>query len=228
MTSNQKWMLHGALSLAVVLSAVEVRAQQLETPGSPAAEAAAASASSASGPAGFGDGGQFVLSAERLFGYNWTHSSANGGSSSSTFSILGNPFGVFGNAYPYDWPRLGFDYFVTKSISAGIAGAFARNTANSNSLNAYQIAPRVGYGMMVGPWLGVWPRAGITYVGAPNQSYLGLTIDLAAVITVAQHFAITFAPVANIGLSGTNKPNGVSVSDKLTTLGVEFGLAIPF
>ena len=78
--------------------------------------------------------------------------------------------------------------------------------------------------MMVGPWLGVWPRAGVTYVYATNQSYLGLTIDLAAVITVAQHFAITFAPVANIGLSGTK----ASVSDKFTTLGVEFGLAMPF
>ena len=66
MISNQKWMLHGALSLAVVVSAAEVRAQKLETPGSPAAEAAPATSSS--GPTGFGDSGQFVLSAERLLG----------------------------------------------------------------------------------------------------------------------------------------------------------------
>src|SRR4051795_4279877 len=172
MISNQKWMLHGALSLAVVLSAAEVRAQKLETPGSPTAEAA--SAPSSSGPTAFGDGGQFVLSAERLFGYNWDHPSV--GSSTNTVSILGNGYGVA--TYPYDWPRLGFDYFLTKSISLGIAGAFARNTSGSSSLNAYEIAPRLGYGMMVGPWLGVWPRAGVTYVGATNLSYLGLTIDL--------------------------------------------------
>ena len=88
---------------------------------------------------------------------------------------------------------------MTKSISAGAALAFARTTAAATPANAFQVAPRLGYGMMVGPWLGVWPRAGVTYVGATNQSYLGLTIDLAAVIVVAPHFAITFAPVANIG-----------------------------
>ena len=87
MISNQKWMLHGALCLAVVLSAAEVRAQKLETPGSPAAEAAAAPSSS--GPTAFGEGCQFVLSFERMFGYNWTHISTDAGSASnSTFSLL--------------------------------------------------------------------------------------------------------------------------------------------
>jgi len=225
MQSNQKWMLHGALSLAVVLSAAEVRAQKLETPGAPAAEAAPTTSSS--GPTGFGDGGQFVLSAERLFGYNWDHESVGTRTvTSNTYSLLGSPIGV--GSYPYDWPRLGFDYFVTKSISAGAALAFARATAGSNSFNAFQVAPRLGYGMMVGPWLGVWPRAGVTYVSLTNQSYLALTIDLAAVIVVAQHLALTFAPVANIALTGTSKSTGVSISDKLTTLGVELGLAIPF
>ncbi len=75
MISNQRWMLQGALSLAVVLSAAEVRAQKLETPGAPAAEAPPP-ASSSSGPTGFGDSGQFILSAERLFGYNWDHPSS--------------------------------------------------------------------------------------------------------------------------------------------------------
>ena len=212
MISNQKWMLHGALSLAVVLSAAEVRAQKLETPGSPAAESAAAPSSS--GPTAFGDGGQFVLSAERLFGYNWVHP--------STGSILGNGYGVA--AYPYDWPRIGFDYFLTKSISAGAALAFSRVTTSGDSLNAFEVAPRLGYGMMVGPWLAVWPRVGATYVKSTDLSYLGLTIDLAAVIMVAPHLAITFAPVANVGLTGKSGNN----DRKYTTLGAEFGLAFPF
>ena len=78
--------------------------------------------------------------------------------------------------------------------------------------------------MMVGPWLAVWPRLGVTYVSATNLSYLGLTIDLAAVILVAPHLAITFAPVANIGLSG----KAGNLDQKFTTLGAEFGLAVPF
>src|SRR3954465_5141945 len=218
MISNQKWMLHGALSLAVVLSAAEVRAQKLETPGSPAAEAA--SAPSSSGPTAFGDGGQFVLSAERLFGYNWDHPSV--GSSTNTVSILGNGYGVA--TYPYDWPRLGFDYFLTKSISAGAALAFSRVTGSGDSLHAFEVAPRLVCGMMVGPWLAVWPRIGVTYVKSTDLSDMGLAIDLAAVIMVAPHLAITFAPVANIGLTG----KAGSSDRKYTTLGAEFGLAIPF
>ncbi len=219
MLSNQKWMLHGALSLAVALSAAEVRAQTLETPGSPAAEAAPTTSPSV--PTGFGDGGQFVLSVERLFGYTWDHPSP--GTNQSTFSILGSPFlGVQVN--PYDWPRLGFDYFVTKSVSAGAALAFSRTTGGDSSTNAFEVAPRVGYGTMIGPWLGVWPRAGVTYINSTIYSYLGLTIDLAAVIVVSPHLAITFAPVANVGLSG----KAGSANQKYTTLGADFGLAIPF
>ena len=218
MTSNQKWMLHGALSLAVVLSAAEVRAQKLETPGSPAAEAA--TTTSSSGPTGFGDSGQFVLSAENLFGFTYNHPSA--GTSRTTYGLLASPFGV--SATPYEWPRLAFDYFLTKSISAGAGIGFARSTLGSNGLYAFEVAPRLGYGLMVGPWLGVWPQLGVTYVNSTGQSYLGLTINLAAVIVVAPHLAITVAPEGNIGLSGTQNNSAL----KLTTAGLQFGLAIPF
>jgi hypothetical protein len=220
MTSNAKRMLQGLLSLMVVSWAAGAQAQNLETPGAPAAEAATAAATA---PTGFADSGQFVVSAERLFGYNWAHNSLGNGSSSSGYSVLGNGFGVA--AYPYDWPRLGFDYFLTKSISGGLALAFSRQTAGGGSLNAFEVAPRLGYGMMVGPWLGVWPRVGVTYINSTPATYLGLTIDLAAVIVVSQHLALTLAPVANIGLTGTASGN---VSQKFTTLGVEFGLSIPF
>jgi hypothetical protein len=222
MTSNAKTMLQGLVSLAVVASAAQVRAQNLETPGTPEKEAAAAPAAS-SGPSGFGDGGQFILSVERLFGYNWDHQSlGNATGTSQTYSVLGNAGGA--GAYPYDWPRLGFDYFVTKSISAGAAVAFTRSTSGNSSTNAFQVAPRVGYGMMVGPILAVWPRAGVTYVSATNLSYGAISLDLAAVIIASQHLVITVAPVINIGIFGSTG----GTSDKFTTLGAEFGLAIPF
>jgi hypothetical protein len=221
MTSNAKTMLQGLISLVVVSWASGAYAQNLETPGAPAAEAAAAPA--AAGPSGFGDGGQLVLSIENQFGYNWRHENNNGRTSSTnTFTLLGNPYGA--GAYPYDWPRLGVDYFVIQSISVGTGLAFARTSGDNSSTNAVEVAPRVGYGMMVGPWLAVWPRLGVSYIWSTNQSYLGLTIDLQAVAVLAQHFALTFAPVVNIPLTG--KSGGVS--DKFTTIGIELGLAIPF
>jgi hypothetical protein len=215
MISNQKWMLHGALSLAVVLSAAEVRAQKLETPGSSAADAAPTTSSS--GPTGFGDSGQFVLSAEDLFGFTYDHPS--GGTSSTTFTLFSNGFaGVSVN--PYDWPRVAFDYFVTKGISLGGAISASRTTTGDNSTNAFLIAPRIGYATMVGPWLGVWPRAGVTYLySASNEKFLALTVDALAVIMVASHLGITFGPTVDVGLTG---------NPKITTVGVYFGLAIPF
>jgi hypothetical protein len=216
MISNQRWMLQGALSLVVVLSAAEARAQKLETPGSSAAEAAAPPTAS-SGPTGFGDGGQFVLSAENLFGFTYDHPS--GGTSATTFSLFSNGFaGVAVN--PYDWPRVAFDYFVTKGISLGGAVSLSRTTFGDNSVNAFQIAPRVGYATMVGPWLGVWPRVGVTYLySASNEKFLALTVDALAAILVAPHLAITLGPTLDVGLTG---------NPKITTVGVYFGLAIPF
>jgi hypothetical protein len=228
MTSNAKKMLQGLVSLVVVASAAGAHAQNLETPGTPAAEAAAApAAAEQSGPSGFGDAGQFVLSIERLFGYNWDHvSSGNASASSNTYSVLGNAFGV--GAYPYDWPRLGFDYFVTKSISGGAALAFSRTSGNGGSVNAFEVAPRIGYGMQLGPAFAVWPRVGLTYINSTSVSYGAITLDLAAVILTSQHLVVTFAPVANIGIFGSSGSGATQVAIKYTTLGAEVGLAIPF
>jgi hypothetical protein len=213
-------MLQGLLSLAVVLSAAGVRAQNLEAPGeAPKAEAPKAD----SGPSGWGDGGQFVLSAENLFGFNYNHPSNS--PHATTFALFSDAFaGVSQNTY--QWPRLAFDAFVMKGISLGGALSYSR-TSYSNlppnttiaATNAFEVAPRVGYGQMVGPWLGVWPRLGVTYVySASNSNFLALTVDALAAVIVSPHLAITFGPNLNVGLSG--KPTTI------LSVGVFFGLAI--
>ena len=212
MTSNHRRMLQGLLGLAVVLSAAGVRAQDLETPG---AKASAPAAAAPSGPAGFGDSGQLVLSAENMFGFNYNHPST--GSSATTFALFANPFGV--GVTTYQWPRLAFDAFVTKGISAGGAISFARTTFGNSSSNAFQVAPRLGYAMLVAPSLGVWPRIGVTYIYSDsNTNFLALTVDALAAFVVGPHLAITFGPTLDVGLSG--KPV------KYTTIGVYFGLAV--
>jgi len=217
MTSNHRRMAQGLLSLAVVLSAAGVRAQNLEAPGAAPSAPAAAPA----GPSGFGDSGQFVLSAENLFGFNYNHSSNAGVKvSSTTFSVLSDPLGV--GVSTYQWPRLAFDAFVTKGISAGGAISYSRTTfsaSNVAAVNAFQVAPRIGYAQMVGPWLGVWPRVGVTYVYSDsNDNFLALTIDALAAIVASPHLAFTFGPTLDLGLTG--KPV------KYTSVGVYFGLAI--
>jgi hypothetical protein len=209
-------MLQALLVLAVVVSAAGVRAQDLETPG---AKTSAPAAAAPAGPSGFGDAGMLVLSAENMFGFNYNHPS--NGASSTTFAILSDGFaGVAVNTY--QWPRLAFDAFVTKGISLGGALSFSRTTFSNNaapSTNAFEVAPRLGYAMMVAPSLGVWPRLGITYIySASNTNFLALTVDALAAAIVSPHLAITFGPTLDVGLSG--KPT------KVTTIGLYFGLAV--
>ena len=215
MTSNHRRMLQGLLGLAVVLSAAGVRAQDLETPGS---KSSAPAAPAPTGPAGFGDGGQLVLSAENMFGFNYNHSSNTRiAPTATTFALLTNPFGA--GITTYQLPRLAFDAFVTKGISLGGAVSFARTTYSNNSSNVFQVAPRLGYAMMVAPSLGIWPRVGVTYVYSDsNTNFLAVTVDALAAIIAGPHLAITFGPSLDVGLSG--KPV------KYTTVGVYFGLAI--
>jgi hypothetical protein len=214
-------MLQALLVLAVVVSAAEVRAQDLETPG--AKSSAPAAAAAPTGPSGFGDGGQFVLSAENMFGFNYNHSSNVTGATPNytTFTLFSNALGV--GATTYQWPRLAFDAFVTKGISAGGAISFSRTTASagnaSASINAFEVAPRLGYSMFVAPSLAIWPRVGVTYVYKDsNNNWLALTVDALLAIVAGPHLAVTVGPTLDVGLSG--KPV------KYLTVGLYFGLAI--
>jgi|HubBroStandDraft_6_1064221.scaffolds.fasta_scaffold643915_2 hypothetical protein len=221
MTSNLKRTLGGVLTLAVVFSAAEARAQSLEKPGAPPSDAAAAATvSAASGPAAFGDSGQFVLSAEQLFGYSYSRTSFPGGhNSTNTFSLLADPGGS--GAAGYIWPRLGFDYFVAKGFSLGGAASFYRSTPPTGNVTAFELAPRVGYDIVVGPWLSAWPRLGFTYVHASSVQYSAVSLDVPLVIAVTQHFAVLVTPTLDYGVSGSH-------SIKITDAGLSFGLAMTF
>lgn len=232
MTSNLKRTLGGMLTLAVVLSAAEARAQTLEKPGAPPADAAPSSAA-ASGPATFGDPGQFILSAERLFGLTYTHQSFGGpAGTETTFTLLSAPYGA--SVAGYIWPRVGFDYVVGKNISLGGVATFYRTSAGNASQTGYEVAPRLGYAAMVGPWLGVWPRLGVTYNhvsgGGATLSYLGLTVEGLLAFVVGPHFVLTFGPTLDFGLTGSRKlaTAATTTTAKITDVGAYVGFAVPF
>jgi hypothetical protein len=223
MTSNLKRTLGGMLSLAVVLSAAGARAQSLEKPGAPPSDAsAAAAANAASGPAAFGDAGQFVLSAEQLFGYTYRRTSFTGGhSSTNTFSLLADPLGI--GAAAYMWPRLGFDYFVMRGISLGGAASFFRSTTGNTNTTFFELAPRVGYDLPIGPFLSAWPRLGFTYVHASTVNYSAISLEVPFVVAFSQHLAGLVVPTFDLGVSGSGS-NGL----KYTDAGLTFGLALTF
>ena len=219
MTSNLYRKLGGMLTLAVVLSAAEARAQQLEKPGAPPADAAPAAAAP-SGPSTFGDSGQLVVSSEQLFGYTYSRTSTgNAHASANTFSLLADPLGI--GAAGYLWPRLGFDVFVLKGISLGVAASFFRYTLGNGSTTMFEVAPRLGYAAMVGPWLGVWPRVGFTYIHSSAQQYSAIAVEAPLVLTATPHLAVLVAPSLDLGITGSG-------NTKLTDAGLTFGLALTF
>ncbi len=231
MTSNFKRTLQAALAVvAVVWSAAEARAQELETPDAAPHGAAPAPASSPSAaPTGFGDAGQWLVSIEDLFGFTYAHQSNN--FSVTTFTLLGDSFGAAKSMY--EWPRLALDTMLTKNISLGLAGSFSRFSTSvpatvgmDSSRFQYVAALRGGYATMVGPWLGVWPRVGLTYgyqSGNQAQSALAVTVDGLLVFMAAPHLLVTLGPVFDIGVTG--KVGTTSVT--YLNIGVYAGLTIP-
>jgi hypothetical protein len=227
MTSNLRRTLQAALAVvAVVGSAAEARAQELETPGTPPPAAAPGSAATAVST-GFGDSGQWLLSVENLFGYTYAHQSND--LTVNTFTIFGDSLGT--QKSMYNWPRLALDTMITKSISVGLTGSFARvSTAVPNTVNQaryqYAVAARAGYATLFGPWLGIWPRAGITYSyqsGNAAASAFAITLDGLLVFLVAPHLLVTFGPEADVGVTGKIGNTNVTYLN----IGAYFGLTVP-
>ncbi|HXJ19719.1 MAG TPA: hypothetical protein VMT03_05750 [Polyangia bacterium] len=229
MTSNLRKTLQAALAVvAVVWSAAEARAQDLETPDSSKGAAAAPASTASAAPTGFGDAGQWLLSVENLFGYTYAHQSNN--LTVNTFTLLGDSLGS--QKSMYDWPRLALDTMLAKSISLGLAGSFARYSTSvpatvgvSSSRFQYEASLRAGYVLNLGQKLDFWPRVGVTYSytsGNTAQSAVAATIDGLLVLLFAPNLAVTLGPVADVGLTGKIGNTNVTYLN----IGVYFGLTI--
>ena len=186
----------------------------------------------------FGKAHQFVLSADRLFGY--THASvtySSGGvdrtSSSNNISIIGSPFTSL--AVSYAAPRLAFDAFVTDGLSLGGSASYfwtstkQAGATSSNSIDGFMIMPRVGYALPIGQGAGIWPRLGFSYVhasgGGSTVSLYAVTLEAPVVIALGPHVALLAGPTLDLGVGGSEKQNSVTIDAKETDIGVQFGIA---
>ncbi|MFL5308240.1 MAG: hypothetical protein ACJ8F1_23715 [Polyangia bacterium] len=216
MTSNFKRTLQAALAVMAVGGwATVARAETTESAPPPSA------GPPTSAPAEFIDAGQWLLSVEHLFGYTYAHQSNN--FHENTFTLLGDSEGSQKSFY--DWPRLALDTMVSKSISVGVAATFTRRSTSTHSNNTgYEGAFRLGYAMMLGPWLGIWPRAGVTYAHSTNQSAFAVTVEGLIVAAALPHLLFTLGPIADIGVWG--KLGNAKVT--YLNIGAYAGLAVPF
>lgn len=182
----------------------------------------------------FGTSGHVAVSAERLFGFVHTEESAGGGSASaSTINLFSAPTALI--ATGYTWPRIGVDFFVSQSVSVGLAASYFDVSPSAGSFSGFQLAPRFGYAASVSPKLAIWPRGGITYEHVTtdsgggtshDQSFVALTLDLPFAILVVPRGAFLITPTLDLGLSGSSSANGVSADQKFTDFGLQFGLLL--
>ncbi len=198
MTSNLRRTLQAALAVVVVVWSAAAGAQE-NSPEAAPAKTAPPPAEPGS-VQNFAAPGEWLLSVENLFGYTYAHQSNN--VSANTFTLFSDPQGIAKSAY--NWPRLAIDTMVSSAISLGVAASFARFSASGASNTAYEGAVRVGYALLPGPSLGIWPRVGVTYAHqtANSQSAAAVTVDALLVAVATPHLLLTLGPVADIGIWG--------------------------
>jgi hypothetical protein len=195
----------------------------------------------------FGSARQFVVGVERAFGVygykltdHWVDAGPgnNAGTwedsySGTSWNLLWGRSGDVLQSDPLVIPRVGFDYFVAEHWSVGGSLGYMSSSGEQKNetrppghqltrsdlpdISIFAFAPRAGFAYMFGKVVGIWPRAGITYLGANVDSYTAgnrfetsihlwnVNVEGLLVITPLEHVAITVGPVIDIGLTGSSK-----------------------
>lgn len=178
-----------------------------------------------------GEKGQLALGAERLTGFTHSRHSSDSdfGKQTTTYNnltLLANPMSGFLTAYSI--PRVAFDYFPTDGFSLGGAISYTRVGINSelesttgettdggSTLSLFVLSPRLGYAHMFSDSVGIWPRAGITYIKTGTSdnedesestgSALALSVEAPLLFTPLDNVAITLGPTIDYGLSESDE-----------------------
>jgi hypothetical protein len=164
----------------------------------------------------FGNSGDFVISAERLFGLASTSSKikVSGPDTKETVMRLNLLTNANQDSLGFSAPRLAFDYFVGEAISLGIALGFS-STADGDKNQYFIASPRVGYALMFSEMFGIWPRLGATYldqkVNGTKLGVVAISAELPFVIVPMDHLAFTIGPTFDGAVYGKINPSGPEV-----------------
>lgn len=186
----------------------------------------------------FGKSGTMVFGAERLFAfYKGNVSFEDQNDNDEDWDQSGLGFGWGAVAYPFNVPRLGFDYFVIDQLSIGGALGYADYDDDDDGgfdadYEAFILAPRVGYYVGFGDVFGFWPRGGFTYHSLDpendNNDQWGMALTLEANFTVApaEHFSFMFGPTFDIDFMGETECGGPNNPDDCKLRYRSFGLQV--
>lgn len=180
---------------------------------------------------GFGAEGNFVFSAERLFGFSNDKLSIDDPGNDVTFKGFG--FGwTGGNSTPYNAPRLGLDYFISNNLSVGGSLGYASfeiddGDGNDTDSTGFILAPRVGYMIGISDVFGFWPRGGFTYYSFDDPDYdqLGLTLEALLSIAPRTGFGFVTGLVFDLGFSGEREFGQTDIDYTDRNIALVFGIA---
>ncbi|HTV21709.1 MAG TPA: hypothetical protein VMG12_23630 [Polyangiaceae bacterium] len=170
----------------------------------------------------------FSLGVERLFGQTWVVRSRDGtdGSIEENF----DSFNLFAAQTPhegYSSPRLAADYLFDFGLTLGGALGYHGVRRDGYSADAWVLAPRAGYFWHFSRWVGLWPRAGLTWLiqhddgDSSAEDELAVSLELPLVILVAQQrLGLLLEPYVDIGLPG----GAVDLDER----GVQVGVTVFF
>lgn len=182
------------------------------------------------------DKGTFALGAERLTGMFHSEEKVGGGVSSGATSIvlLGNTANDGSVAYPFQFPRVGLDGFITDGLSLGGSLTFMHRSAGGSATDLL-VAPRIGFAYMFSRAFGIWPRFSIGYwhqwfsptqgPGDQTAHTFAFTIDVPLIIAPVKDFAVTVGPLFDVSFAGKRSVAGPTGDVDTDTSFTNFGLS---
>ena len=176
------------------------------------------------------DKGTFALGGERLTGMFHSEEKVGAGVSSGATSIvlLGNTANDGSVAYPFQFPRIGLDGFITDGLSLGGSLTFMHRSAGGSATDLL-VAPRIGFAYMFSRAVGIWPRFSIGYWHQwqdPNQAHtFAFTIDVPLIVAPVKDFAITVGPLFDVSFAGKRTVAGPTGDVDTDTSFTNFGLS---
>ena len=159
----------------------------------------------APGP-GFGARDSFVLSFERVFGFQTQE--LGDGDEDPTIDSVG--------LYPFLWGNVGFfgveDGGLSYGTTVGVGHLSSPGFDDDATFTLARLGPRIGYAGHVAttPWFGYWLRGGpsflLAFLEQENENAtsfaIAATLEAYAVMTPVPHFGVMLGPHVDIHLYG--------------------------
>ncbi|MEZ4219827.1 MAG: hypothetical protein R3B13_02780 [Polyangiaceae bacterium] len=164
---------------------------------------------------GFGERDSFVLSLERMFGFQQQKTC---GDSCQTLDSIG--------LHPFYWGHLGLFSMRSNGLNFGalVGFTYLDEFIGDEAVAIMRLGPRVGYAGALQKTVGYWLRGGPSFFAiftdGDDTTTLAGSIEALAVVTPAPHMGILFGPNVDIHIWGKSGDEDAEFS----SIGLSAGL----